>query len=220
LRTIGSATKGLLLWWRSLRRWRAGVEGITQGIVAVRLLGIRSCGRGCSWLSWWCSKVSRSTGRLCRLGWWRCWSWIVQKVDEVSFGCDRSRCWSTSSRSLVQISQTGKFGSCDGLTFFGRHVRIFVRRTRAVPALVHRPTDHLRCSQLKDLGHFEVGASIDSQVKRLDLRHISIGWLRNEMCSKWRGDTGHTEGEMMLKDLICRPTVLSSFRVMHVLSVG
>lgn len=79
---------------------------------------------------------------------------------------------------------------------------------------------HLRRPELKDLWHGKVGNPVDSNVEGFDVGDIPIGWLGDEMHSERTRQTGDTELEVVLKDLIGRPSVLSRFGIVNVLSVA
>ncbi len=80
--------------------------------------------------------------------------------------------------------------------------------------------DHRRCSELEDLRHGKVGNSVESQIEGFDVGNVLVGRLGDEMRSEGSRQTGDTELEVVLKDLIGRPSVLSGFGIMNVLSIA
>lgn len=167
----------------------------------------------------------------------RKWSGVVHQANQILlYPRRRRRCrsWKRLLQLLrplpFEISQTSHFGGSNCLSFLRRHVRVSFLAVRLSPranstaATTPAPrdwtTNHLRRPQLKDFGHAKVRHSIDAQIKRLDLRHISIGRLCDQVTAEGSGQSRHTNKELMLKDLIGRPSILSRLRVMDILPVG
>lgn len=138
----------------------------------------------------------------------------------------------------LHFLHTGQFGRRNGLSFVGRKVRIVLVGVGAASVAVSashssaggsHPSsrlsldgtdDHLRRPELKDLWHGKVGNPVDPNVKGFDVGDIPIGRLGDEMHPERTRQTGDTELEVVLKDLIGRPSVLSRFGIVHVLSVA
>lgn len=78
----------------------------------------------------------------------------------------------------------------------------------------------MRRPELKDLGHLKVRNPIQSQIKRFDVGDIPVGRLGDEMGSEGTRQTGNTELEVVLEDLIGRPSILSRLGIVNVLSVA
>jgi len=80
--------------------------------------------------------------------------------------------------------------------------------------------NHLRRPELKDMWHGKVGNPVESQIEGFDVGNILIGRLGDEMRSDRTRQTGDTDFEMVLKDLIGSPSVGSRFGKVDVLSVA
>lgn len=84
----------------------------------------------------------------------------------------------------------------------------------------HGTDNHLRRPELKYFGHGKIRNPVDAQIKGFDVGNIPIGRLGDEMRSQRPRQSRHTDLKVVLKDLIGRPSVLSRFAVMNVLSVA
>jgi hypothetical protein len=166
------------------------------------------------------------------------WRRIVQKIDQILLHPGRrSRRrsldgWLRLLRPLLlQIPHAGHLGGSNRLSFFRRHVRVVVGTVRPSPAAPHTAAvpaaasavegagDHLGRPQLEDFGHAKVRNPVDAQIEWLDLGHVPVGRLGDQVTPKGDGRVRDTEGERVLEDLIGRPTVLSALRVMDILPI-
>lgn len=128
----------------------------------------------------------------------------------------------------TQVLDAGQLGRGNGLSLGGRQVGIVlvaaVSSSAAAPsrgfaASLDGTGDHPGPSELIDPGHTKVGNPVQAKIEGLDVGNILVGGLGDEVRPQGSRKTRHTDLEVVLEDLIGRPSVLSGFGKVDVLSV-
>jgi len=141
------------------------------------------------------------------------------KADQVLDDC-RSGSWTT-----VHLLHTGQLCRGNGLSFLWRKIGVLVVTAVAVSPghlslALDRTNNHLWRPELENLWHDKVGNPVESQIEGFNVRNVTVGRLGDEMRPKGTRQTGHTELEVVLKDLIGGPPVLPGFGIVNVLSIA
>jgi len=201
------------------RRLLLAAEAVPERVVAVlSLLLLLLLLRGrCLWLP-----VRIGSGHGCR----------CVETEKVRDGCRRGGCSvaTTTAATVVQVLHAGELGRRNGLPLRGREIGIVLVVVAVVATAVVSPPglslsldgtdDHRRRSELKYLWHGKVGNTVETDVEGTDVGNVPVGRLGDEMGPQRSDQTRDLELEVVLKDLVGRPSVLSRFGIVDVLPVA